>query len=252
MRVSGGGRSRAARPDAADAALSLAEIPAWVTAELSAVANPAKAAPMAAYMKTDMPFFGVQKPARDRIARELRRRTAAPGRRELERLVRALWKLPHREQKYLAIQVARTWPDLIGPASLPLYEKLIREGAWWDFVDEVAIKLVGASWQAEPAKVAPLLDEWIDDDDLWIRRTAIIVQVGAKKATDWRRLSKYCRRCMHEKEFFIRKAIGWALRDYSYAEPERVKAFLEEHRGQLSGLSYREGANALRRSGVEV
>jgi 3-methyladenine DNA glycosylase AlkD len=225
------------------------ELPDLVTAELERRADPATAAGMAAYMKSDMPCFGVPKPGRAEIEREIRRRFAAPGRRELERTVKALWRRPHREEKYLAIAVARTWPERIGPASLPLYERLIREGAWWDFVDEIAIRLVGRAWRDDPAAVAPVMDVWIDDDDLWIRRSALVAQVSAKEATDWRRLSRYCRRRMGEREFFVRKAIGWALRAYSTTEPERVLAFLERHRDELSGLSFREGARALRRAG---
>jgi 3-methyladenine DNA glycosylase AlkD len=207
---------------------------------------------MAAYLKTDMPCYGVTGPGRKQVLREVKERHPLGSRRDVERLVRALWALPRREDKHLAVMAAALRPDLVGPASMPLYEKLIREGAWWDLVDFVAIGLVGAAWRAEPGTIAPIMDRWVDDDDLWIRRTAIIAQVSAKKATDWRRLFRYCRRRMGEREFFVRKAIGWALRSYSYTEPERVRRFLEANREKLSGLSFREGARVLRRRGIEI
>jgi len=232
---------------------SLAErIRRFAGAELKKAANPAKAGPMAAYMKTDMPFYGVQRPARELIEREIRKRYEITTRRDYEAAVRALWKQPHREEKYLAIAVAGMFPDFIAPPSLKLYERLVRDGAWWDLVDGVAVGLIGRVLRERRATTAPLMDEWIDDDDMWIRRTALISQIGHKKDTDHRRLFRYCLRRAGEKGFFIRKAVGWALREYSHAEPERVKAFLERHRDRLSPLSFREGAKALIRKGHSV
>ncbi len=222
----------------------------FVQAELRDLADPAKAAPMAAYMKTDMPFYGVQKPARAKLEKRMLREFHAETRRDYERAVISLWKLSHREEKYLAIHFAAGHPEFIDANSIELYERLIREGAWWDFVDGIATALVGVALRKEPEKLWPLMDLWIEDEDFWIRRSAILCQLGWKGDTDHRRLFDYCLRRADETEFFIRKAIGWALRDYSYAEPQRVKAFLLKHRGRLSGLSYREGAKALKRKGL--
>lgn len=218
--------------------------------ELAQRANPVDAGPMQAYLKTEMPFYGVKKPGRTAIERLLKKRFRLDDRDAWEEAVRALWALPHREEKYLAIAYAKLHPEHAVPASLPLFEQLIREGAWWDFVDDVAGNLVGRLWSEHRAWTEERMDRWIDDDDLWIRRTAILGQLKHKEHTDVARLFRYCRERMHEREFFIRKAIGWALRQYSYTDPDAVKDFLRAHRDELSGLSYREGAKGLVRKGL--
>jgi 3-methyladenine DNA glycosylase AlkD len=224
-------------------------IAALLTERFSALANPADAAPMQAYMKTDMPFWGIKKPRRVAVLRELRDRFRTADPVEYERNVLALWALPHREDKYAAIQYAKVCKACIGPRALPLYERMIREGGWWDFVDDIAGNLVGRVLQENRAAVAPIMEQWLVDDDLWIRRSAILSQLKHKGATDADTLFRHCAARMHETDFFMRKAIGWALRQYSYTAPDAVEAFLIEHREGLSGLSYREGAKVLKRAG---
>jgi 3-methyladenine DNA glycosylase AlkD len=218
----------------------LTEARRFASDALGAVADPSKAPGMQAYMKTDMPFYGVQKPARARILHELVRRFPPPDRAGYEGLVVALWQLPHREEKYLALGVARHFPEYVVAEMLPLYRGLIVEGAWWDLVDEVATHLIRDLVVGHPDDVWPTVDTWIDDDDMWLRRTAIICQVGAKESTDAARLFRFCEERAFEKEFFIRKAIGWALRQHARVDPDAVARFVREHRDQLSGLSYRE------------
>lgn len=221
----------------------------YVTEELYARSDKKKARQMAAYMKTEMPFYGVQRtPLRD-IGKGLRE-FPLTSRAQYVSAVSALWKLEHREEKYLAITLARQYPQYVDRESIPLYRRMIEEGAWWDFVDEIAVHLVGDVYLNNRRPMAELMDEWVDDAHMWIRRTAILSQNRHKEQTDYRRLFRYCKRRAHEKEFFIRKAIGWALRSYSYTEPQRVRAFLLENRSTLSGLSFREGAKVLIRKGL--
>jgi 3-methyladenine DNA glycosylase AlkD len=212
----------------------------FVSTALAAQANPDKAIGMQAYMKTDMPFYGVQMPARSLILRQLVADFPPNDREGYERLVLGLWDLPHREEKYLALGVAQYYRRFVDTASLPLYHRLIVEGAWWDFVDEVATHLIRQLVLDDPKEVWPEVDRWIDDPDMWLRRSAIICQVGAKERTDSERLFKFCAARLDEKEFFIRKAIGWALREYAKTDPAAVVRFVSEHRDQLSGLSFRE------------
>lgn len=212
----------------------------YVQQALAAQADPEKAAGMQAYMKTDMPFYGVQKPARTHILRHLKKEHAPTDRDGYEVLVGALWGLPHREEKYLAQGVAVTFKEFIVPESLPLYRRFIVEGAWWDFVDETATHLIRKLVIDYPGEIWPIVEEWIDDEDMWLRRAAILCQVGAKVRTDPDRLFRFCEMSAHEKEFFIRKAIGWALREYAKTDPEAVASFVNTHRENLSGLSYRE------------
>jgi len=215
---------------------------------LSGAADPAKAAPMAAYMKTDMPFYGVQKPERARLFREVKRRFPPASRRGYESAVRALWRLPHREEKYLALDYATTFLNKGGLDSIRLYQRLVREGAWWDLVDPIAAWIASPLLRDTRAEMQPVVERWIDHDDLWLRRTALLSQLRHKEQTDEQQLYDFCLRRADEKEFFIRKAIGWALRDYSWTAPRSVEQFLREHGERLSGLSRREAAKRLRPS----
>lgn len=211
----------------------------------NALANPANAKPMAAYMKTDMPFYGIKKPDRMPVLRELDLLFPIESRAEYASAIQSLWSQPHREEKYAAIHIAVKHKQFIVPAMLPLYRRLIIEGAWWDFVDEIAIRLVGPLVLNNRILLKVNLDQWIDDRNMWIRRSAIICQNKHREQTDHRRLFAYCLSRADEKEFFIRKAIGWALREYAYAEPNRVRSFLKRHKSQLSGLTFREAAKHL-------
>jgi 3-methyladenine DNA glycosylase AlkD len=222
----------------------------FVREELARIAEPSKAPAMAAYMKTNQLFYGVARPKLNAaLCKQMRLRFVPADRAAYERGVLALWDLPHREEQYAAIEYARQHPRFIVPQSMKLYERLIRQGAWWDLVDDVAEYLVGAAALAHRAQVRPILGRWIDDPDLWIRRTAIIAQVQHRDATDGAQLFDYCLRRCGEKEFFIRKAIGWALRAYSKSNPQAVRNFLLENRDTLAPLSLREGARHLIRLG---
>jgi len=212
----------------------------FASTSLAKVAQPEKAVGMQAYMKTDMPFHGVQKPARSLIQRQLVKEFSPADQAEYEALVLGLWDLTHREEKYLALGVAQHFSSFVDTPSLPLYRRLIVEGAWWDLVDEVATHLIRQLVLQHPKEVWPVVDTWVDDGDMWLRRSAIICQVGAKENTDAKRLFLFCAVRLEEKEFFIRKAIGWALREYAKTDPEAVAGFVEGHRDRLSGLSFRE------------
>jgi len=214
---------------------------AYVTRALRELADPDKATGMQAYMKTDMPFFGVQKPQRTPVYRHLIKEFPPVDRQGYEDLVLGLWELPHREEKYLALGVASGHRRFVVPDSIHLYRRLIVEGAWWDFVDTIATDLIRHLVLEYPDEVWEVVGSWVDDEDMWLRRTAILCQVGAKERTDPVRLFDFCLRRAHEKEFFIRKAIGWALREYAKTDPHAVADFAKANRDRLSGLSFREG-----------
>src|SRR5262245_15859489 len=178
----------------------------YVRTRFKELADPAKARPMAAYMKTETPFYGIQKPDRVPVFREAKRQFPIKTRAQYTDAVRALWSQPHREEKYLAIQFAMGHPQFITLASLPLYRRLILEGAWWDFVDDISIRLVGRVVLKEPRKVRPMMDRWVDAPgtwNMWIRRAAIISHISHGPQTDQRQLFDHCLRRCHEKEFFI-------------------------------------------------
>lgn len=221
------------------------DLTAFVAAELSARADPDKAVAMAAYLKTDMPFYGVQKKGRTEVFRSIRQRYAIDNAAAYRNAVESLWAQPHREEKYLAVDIAKHFKDFVVVENLELFRRMIVAGAWWDLVDDVAINCVGLVYLNERKRTEPSIEDWIDDEVMWLRRTSLIAPIKHKEATDHRMLFDHCLRRSHEREFFIRKAIGWTLREYAKTDPGRVGAFLLRHRDRWSGLSYREAAKHL-------
>jgi len=224
--------------------LDLPAVVAVARHHMTALADPENAAPMAAYLKTTQPFLGLKATGRRAVEKELRR-FKVPDAPTYRGLVRALWDQPEREFQQLAIDVAVRHKRFIHPDQLDLFEQLVREGQWWDLVDPIAAKLVGGAWSAHRPTISREMDRWIEDPDLWIRRTAILGQLRHKQDTDTERLFAYCRRCMHETDFFMRKAIGWALRTHADVDPAPVQDFLTTHWAALAGLSRREASRKM-------
>jgi 3-methyladenine DNA glycosylase AlkD len=225
------------------------ELVAAVRDGLAAIADPAKAPAMQAYMKSAMPFRGVPTPERRQLTRDVVARTGPPTDRSAwEATVRELWDgATYREERYVAVdlcalRVARPWQDA---ATVPLYTHLVDTGSWWDHVDAVATGLLGPVLAGDRATVEPVVRSWITDPDLWRRRTSIIVQARAKRATDTVLLADAITANLDDREFFIRKAIGWALRDFARTDPAWVRAFVDDHAGNLSPLSRREAMKHL-------
>ena len=225
--------------------ITVAQAVEQIAEGLAAAGDPDDAEQMASYMKTDMPFYGVKAKPRDEIMRDVAGELEITSREEYEELVRTFWGSPHREEKYIAIRLAGRYTDFIDVDSMPLYEQIIREGAWWDFVDEVASHLVGRALEASPDQVWPVLDRWITDDDMWIRRAAMLAQIRRGEDADVDRLFRYALALADEDEFFIRKAIGWALREHAKTDPEAIVAFLDQHRDDFAGLTIREASKHL-------
>lgn len=225
--------------------LSMDDLVAFVAGELEARADPEKAGPMAAYLKTDMPFYGVQKRGRTEVMRELKTRFPISDVVSYRAAVEALWTQPHREEKYLAIGIASQHEAFTTFENLDLYRRLIVEGAWWDLVDGVAINCVGIVHLKDRTRTAPVIERWVDDEVMWLRRTSLISPIKHKSATDHVTLFDHCLRRAAETEFFIRKAIGWTLREYAKTEPDRVASFLLQHRDRWSGLTFREASKHL-------
>ncbi|WP_086853981.1 DNA alkylation repair protein [Amycolatopsis kentuckyensis] len=218
-----------------------------IRAGLAEVADPAKAPAMQAYMKSAMPFRGVAKPERSALLKRVLADHILTDRVTFSATVLELWRTAEfREERYAAIDLSgyrayRRWQD---PDLLPVYEEMIVDGAWWDVVDEVAIRRIGPILREHRARMTPTMLAWAHDADLWRRRTAIICQVGAKEDTDTDLLTRAIEPSIAEPEFFLRKGIGWALRDYARTAPDWVRCFVDDHPG-LSGLSRREALKHL-------
>ncbi len=209
---------------------------------LAELADPVKAPAMQAYMKSAMPFRGVAKPQRGVLIKRVLADHILPDRVTYSATVLELWRTAEfREERYAAIDLSgyrayRGWQDA---ELVPMYEEMIVSGAWWDHVDELAIRRIGPILRADRAQLTPVLLRWAADPDLWRRRTAIICQVGAKEETDTDLLTRAIEPAIAEPEFFLRKGIGWALREYAKTAPDWVRSFVDDHPG-LSGLSRRE------------
>ncbi len=203
---------------------------------------------MQAYMKTEMAFYGVKSPIQNSIVKEVRGFFPITTQAEYNDVVAETWTLPHREEKYISVKLAIKCSKFVTLDALPVYEKMIREGQWWDFIDPISTNLVGKLLEENRNEMTSILDDWIRDEDLWIRRSAILAHNKHKQNTNQEKLFEHCLECAHEKEFFIQKAIGWAMREYSKTAPGEVSNFLGGQGGLLSNLSKREGMKHINRA----
>jgi len=211
--------------------------------ELRASADASKAPAMQAYMKSAMPYYGVKSPAQNDIWRRVFARRPLPDRATWQATVLELWRTARfREERYAAIALTgqRAYAAYQTLETIPLYEELIVTGAWWDYVDLVAGRRIGPLLERFPREMKPLLRTWSRSSDLWKRRTAILAQLGFKDATDLRLLYACIEPNLADREFFIRKAIGWALRQYAWTDPAAVRRYVRTNRDRLSCLSVRE------------
>jgi 3-methyladenine DNA glycosylase AlkD len=147
--------------------------------------------------------------------------------------------LDEREYQYAAVDLLGRHVRRLTPADIPALLALVEKKSWWDTVDALA-SVVNRILRAADSQMQSLMDEALASESFWIRRVAILHQLGWRERTDSKRLFGYATACAHEKEFFIRKAIGWALRDYARHASKQVRAFLHEHKGVLSPLTVRE------------
>jgi 3-methyladenine DNA glycosylase AlkD len=239
--VSGADPARGAGP-ATPAALAQ-----QVRARLESVGDPERAPDMQAYMKSAMPFRGVSAPMVRAVCRELFNAHRLPDVQAWRDAVTALWDdAEYREERYAALLLAghRFYVAHQTPDTLPLYRHMVVTGAWWDTVDALAANHVGPVLRSYPEEVAPTMRAWAVDADLWVRRTAVLCQLGSKESTDVDLLRHVLEvnleESLHGREFFIRKAVGWALRQHARVDPDWVRGFVAEHADRLSGLSRRE------------
>jgi 3-methyladenine DNA glycosylase AlkD len=209
---------------------------------LAGLADPAKAPQMQRYMRSAMPYRGVASPERKKLTGRLFREFPLADRAAFLEVARVLWRTAEfREERYAVVDLTgyRDYARWQRPDLLPLYEELITSGAWWDYVDEVAIRRVGPILHASADEVTPLMRAWATDPDLWKRRTAIICQIGRKADIDLDLLTFAIEANIGEPDFFLRKGIGWALRQHARIGPDWVAGFVADH-PDLSPLSKRE------------
>lgn len=197
------------------------------------------------YMKSSIPYYGVILPQIRTITKSVLREYAPESNQEYrETLVYFYKNTEYREFWYAGLVYADNFKKFIKQENLDVYIEIVRLTRWWDIVDHVAANFVGRAL-AGSNNFSEVARELIKDQDLWVRRTSLLAQLKYKDKTDFDLLKELILQAAHEKDFFMRKAIGWVLRQYSYTSPECVKGFIEENRGRLSGLSVREGLKVI-------
>lgn len=219
---------------------------AAVRCGLERVADPARALRMQAYMKSDLPYLGVAVPAVRTVTRAAARDHPPASVAALHATAAVLWReATHREYRYAATELTGLRLASGELQLLPLHQEMIVTGAWWDHVDAVAPRL-GQLLLVHPRELRRVLRIWSRCPDRWLRRASIIAQLGAKTSTDHDLLATVIDANTADTDFFVRKAIGWALRDYARTDPEWVRDFVGARVGVLSALSRREATKHLR------
>lgn len=217
------------------------EFVADIQSRFDALTNPVAAVSMCAYMRNQFPFLGIATPARRATLTDFKKPPLAQE--ALLTLAQQLWQLPEREYRYAAIDLLAMHHKQLDDSAIPVLLALARQEAWWDTVDNLS-SVINRIVRRYPAAQAQM-DGALKYDDFWTRRTAMIHQLGWRDATDEARLFNYALTLAPESEFFIRKAIGWALRDYARWQPEAVRAFVLAHQEALSPLTKREAMKRL-------
>lgn len=207
---------------------------------------PERAAGAKAYLKSDLHFYGVTVPFIRQAAREFRRRHRDLGRAELLALVEGLWQTPDHELHDLAVMLLHLYASRLLPADMAVVEGLLRRAHTWDLVDGLSMWVAGALAAAHPG-AREVLRRWAVDDSFWLRRASLLALLVPLRdgGGDFGLFAELAGPMVGEKEFFIRKAIGWVLREVSKRRPELTHDFLSAHMEQVSGLTLREGAKYL-------
>ncbi|MCD8509439.1 MAG: DNA alkylation repair protein [Bacillus sp. (in: Bacteria)] len=202
--------------------------------------NEDNAIPMVAYMKNHFPFLGIKTPERKRLLKQFYLETNLLSEERLPQdFLQEVWSLPEREYQYAVLGIIMRRPRWLLPEHTPWLTELITTKSWWDTVDTLASNIVGELFFWEPQLIDTYIPRWKSHDNLWLRRTVILFQLKYKQKTDVDLLFHLIHINKEDEDFFIRKAIGWALREYSKTDPTAVEEFI--HKEKLSTLSVREG-----------
>ncbi len=206
-------------------------------------ANPSQAAPMKKYMRDQFEYLGIKTPQSKVLMKEFIFKHGLPPIEDLDEILRDLWSLPQREFQYAAMNLLDKFEKKLPEKFIFTLEHLIVTESWWDTVDALASHPVGTHFKRFPKTRKKFLKKWRRSKNMWLRRTAILFQLGYKKETDFDLLCAIIRENLGSDEFFINKAIGWALRQYAYTDPKAVKKFVKAT--DLHPLSRREAMKHL-------
>ena len=210
----------------------------------SANSNPAIAAGAKAYLRNQFDFYGLQTPLRRAVIKEVFIKYKINSEAELIACATEIWEQPDRECQYVAIELLAKYKKLWTIDIIHLFDYLIITKSWWDSVDTIFSLLLAPYFKLFPQQISPITGRWNKAaDNFWLQRCSIMFQKPYKKDTDTALLKQYILNCSHSKEFFIQKAIGWALREYAKTNPDWVKDFVANNK--LAPLSVREALKHL-------
>jgi 3-methyladenine DNA glycosylase AlkD len=207
-------------------------------------ADPTQAVPMKKYMRDQFEFLGIKTPQNAALRKEFIAKYGIPEPADLDQVLRDLWSLPQREFQYAAVGLLGKFEKKLPAEFVETLEYLITTKSWWDTVDSIAGRTVGVHFKRYPAVRKKYLLKWRRSENFWLRRTAILFQLNYKAETDFELLCEIIRENLGSKEFFINKAIGWALRQYARTNPQAVRKFVKETE-ELNPLSRREALKHL-------
>jgi len=220
-----------------------AEIITSLESIFSQNANAEYAVYMKKYMKDKFEYFGIPAKPRHELTKPFLKKDDLPPINNLGGLVKVLWDKPQREFQYFGVELVEKHIKQLNKNSLSLIEFMITNKSWWDTVDGIASRIVGDLFKTYPALIFPVTEKWMASDNMWLQRTAILFQLKYKSLTDTDLLFKYINELEGSKEFFINKAIGWALREYSKTNQDIVIKFVNSH--NLADLSKREALKVI-------
>lgn len=194
---------------------------------------------MKSYMKNNFEFLGIKSSERRQLSKPYLFKPSLPPPERVWQVIRKFWGLPEREFQYFAMELAGKYNNTVEKNWIDQYEFLIIHKSWWDTVDFIAATLVGNYFRLFPEMIPEVTDRWMKSDMMWLQRSCLLFQLKYKNHTNQELLSSFITSLMKSKEFFITKAIGWSLREYSKTNPGWVRMFIMNH--DLQPLSKKEG-----------
>lgn len=223
--------------------MTLTEYTAFYREKLQAHQHQEYAIQMKSYMRNQYAFFGIRAPARKALLSEFIKENGYPD--NLSAFAKMWWKQPEREFQHSAMEILNRRKKTSGEHFITTVEWLITNKSWWDTVDFIAATLVGYHFKTYPQITEEYVEKWMNSDNMWLQRTCLLFQLKYKEELDWNLLQSLIHQLKHRNEFFIRKAIGWALRQHSKTNPEEVMRFVRNT--SLSGLSKTEALKVINR-----
>ncbi|MEQ8926002.1 MAG: DNA alkylation repair protein [Fulvivirga sp.] len=205
--------------------------------------NREHAEPMSAYMKNRFEFLGIKQPQRKKLLAEFVQKHGLPDQQTIEGVIIGLWSFPHREYHYCGVELMQRLIKKSDSDKIHLTEYMLEYNQWWDTIDLISSNIVGVHFKNHPELLRQYFNKWLHSDDFWLNRVTLLFQLKYKQETNTELLSEAIIHLSSSNEFFIQKAIGWSLREYSKFNKEWVRGFINDN--ELPPLSIREGSKYL-------